>query len=158
MFAECFRGPIRLVYTHIFIWKCIFVYFLTSLVLMSRFIRGDLSRTQKHGNGKACMHHAHSSSATLVLVGVMEDGAGWEVFVFFFFGGEVWKKKYKGKKKRVRMEPARRKEHMPPPWKSGRASRAPRLHHANRDSHKLFTLGPYCGHFPCRASLHGTSG
>lgn len=34
---------------------------------------------------------------------------------FFFGGGVVWKKKYEGKKKRVRMEPARRKEHMPPP-------------------------------------------
>lgn len=87
MSAECFRGPIRLVYTRIFIWKCIFEYFLTSLVLMSRFIRGDRNRTQKHGNGKACKRHAHSSSATLVLVGVMEDGAGWEVFGDFFWGG-----------------------------------------------------------------------
>lgn len=84
MFAECFRGPIRLVCTHIFIWKCLFEYFLTSLVLMSRFSGSDLSRTQKHGDSNACMRNAHSSSATLVLVRVMEDGAGWE---FFFLGG-----------------------------------------------------------------------
>lgn len=40
----------------------------------------------------------------------------------------------------------------------GRASTARRLYHANRDSYKLFTLGPHCGHFPCRASLHGAPG
>ncbi len=33
-----------------------------------------------------------------------------------------------------------------------------RLHSANRDSYKLFTPGPHCGHFPCGASLHGAPG
>lgn len=58
------------------------------------------------------------------------------------------------------METARGKGHMLPPYnsRSGRASTARRLHHANRDSYKLFTLGPHCGHFPCGASLHGTPG
>lgn len=64
------------------------------------------------------------------------------------------------KKKMAKMETARGKGHMLPPYnsRSGRASTARRLHHANRDSYKLFTLGPHCGHFPCGASLHGTPG
>lgn len=64
------------------------------------------------------------------------------------------------KKKMARMETARGKGHILPPYNSssGRASTARRLYHANRDSYKLFTLGPHCGHFPCRASLHGAPG
>lgn len=58
------------------------------------------------------------------------------------------------------METARGGGHMLPPYNSsgGRASPARRLHHANGDLYKLFTLGPRCGHFPCGASLHGASG